>query len=145
METQRLYVRQAFQPIFDIPVTIRNSDLPIGTHVFTAVERSDKKEVQWNVVSLVGSSDVGAFEAPALTDKGLDTPADAKDLQNAKAALDRIVLPEETVDRIAQMVSTRSSLIISDEGPSPETGSGTDFVIVMSGEPQGGLAHRRGP
>jgi len=46
-DTQRLYVRQAFQPILDIPVTIRDSETPIGTHVFTAVERADKRGMQW--------------------------------------------------------------------------------------------------
>ena len=38
-KTQRLYVRQAFQPIFDISITLRDPDLPIGTHVFTALQR----------------------------------------------------------------------------------------------------------
>src|SRR6476661_6159776 len=61
-KTQRLYVRQAFEPMFDIPVTIRDPDLPIGTHIFTAVERGGGKgDVQWNVVSLVGSK-VGMTE-----------------------------------------------------------------------------------
>ena len=36
-----------------------------------------------------------------------------------------------------------SSLIISDEGASIETGKDTDFVIIMSGEPQGGIKVRR--
>jgi len=35
-----------------------------------------------------------------------------------------------------------SSLIVSDEGPSGETGKDTDFIVVMSGEPQGGLVIR---
>ena len=137
-KTQRLYVRQAFEPIFDVPITIRDSDLPIGTHVFTALERGGGK-MQWNVVSLVGSHG-GVTET---TYKALDAPADET---SAKAALDRIVIPEDTVDRIAEMVSPRSSLIISDEGPSSETGRDTEFVIVMGDEPQGGLAlRRRGP
>src|SRR6516225_6077245 len=34
-KTQHLYVRQAFQPILDIPVTIEDVDRPIGTHIFT--------------------------------------------------------------------------------------------------------------
>jgi hypothetical protein len=34
-------------------------------------------------------------------------------------------------------------LIISDEGMSTETGKDTDFVILMSGEPQGGIKKRR--
>jgi hypothetical protein len=139
-KTQRLYVRQAFEAMFDIPITIRDPDLPIGTHVFTALERGGGKgDMQWNVVSLVGTN-VGMTET---TYKALDAPANETNLPSAKAALDRIIIPEDTVDRIAQMVSPRSSLIISDEGPSSETSRGTEFVIVMSDEPQGGLAHRR--
>jgi hypothetical protein len=142
-KTQRLYVRQAFEPIFDIPITIRDPDLPIGTHVFTALERGGGKgDMQWSVVSLVGSN-VGMIETQGTTYKALDTPANETDLPSAKAALGRVIIPEDTVDRITQLVSPRSSLIISDEGPSPETGHGTEFVIVMSDEPQGGLAHRR--
>ena len=142
-KTQRLYVRQAFEPIFDIPVTIRDPDLPIGTHVFTALERGGGKgDMQWSVVSLVGSN-VGMAETQGTTYKAPDAPANETDLPSAKAALDRIIIPEDTVDRITQMVSPRSSLIISDEGPSSETSRGTEFVIVMSDEPQGGLAHRR--
>ena len=38
--TQHLYVRQGFQPILDIPVTIRDPDRPIGTHVYTATEQT---------------------------------------------------------------------------------------------------------
>src|ERR1700678_790323 len=39
--TQRLYVRRGFGANGEVPVTIRNSDKPIGTHVFTAVARTD--------------------------------------------------------------------------------------------------------
>jgi hypothetical protein len=141
--TQRLYVRQAFEPIFDIPITIRDPDLPIGTHVFTTLERGGGKgDMQWSVVSLVGSN-VGMSETQGTSYKALDAAVNEADLPSAKAALDRVIIPEDTVDRITQLVSPRSSLIISDEGPSSETGHGTEFVIVMSDEPQGGLAHRR--
>jgi hypothetical protein len=137
-KTQRLYVRQAFEAMFDIPVTIRDPDLPIGTHVFTALERGGGKgDMQWSVVSLV-ESNIDMTET-----QGTTYPANETDPPSAKASLDRIIIPEGTVDRITQMVSPRSSLIISDEGPSSETGHGTEFVIVMSDEPQGGLAHRR--
>jgi L,D-transpeptidase catalytic domain len=116
-KTQRLYVRQAFQPIFESPITIQDADRPIGTHVFTAMERAGgEADMQWSVVSLDGS---------------------------AKEALDRITIPQDALDRIAGMASPRSSLIISDEGLSSETGKGTDFVVLMSGEPQGGIKFRR--
>src|SRR5258708_10524779 len=38
-KTQRPYVRRGFVPILDSPVTILDGDRPIGTHVFTAMER----------------------------------------------------------------------------------------------------------
>ena len=61
----------------------------------------------------------------------------------AKAALDRIEIPQEARDRISDVMAPGSSLIISDEEMSKETSKGTDFVILMSGEPQGSLKIRR--
>jgi hypothetical protein len=146
-KTQRLYVRQAFRPILETPVTIQDPDSPIGTHIFTAVERTGTG-MRWSIVSLVGGhADDSADEQtrPARDgrdrrDSGIGTLA--ADL-SAKAALDRIAIPQDTVDRISEMVSPRSSLIISDETLSSETGKDTEFVVVMSDEPQGGLKHRR--
>jgi hypothetical protein len=102
--------------------------------------------MHWSVVSLVGRSNVRTAETQERTHQALHAPANETDQPSAKAALDRIIIPEDTIDRIAQMVSPRSSLIISDEGPGSETGRDTEFVIVMGDEPQGGLAlRRRGP
>src|SRR5262249_38072371 len=61
---------------------------------------------------------------------------------DAKSALDRISIPPEVLEKIAPTAAVRSSLIISDERLSPETGKGTEFVAVLSNEPQGGLAMR---
>jgi hypothetical protein len=67
------------------------------------------------------------------------------DTGSAKTALDRIVIPQGALDRIAG-IAPRSSLIITDEALSSETGNGTDFVVLLSGEPQGGIKiRRRGP
>ena len=46
------------------------------------------------------------------------------------------------MDRIAG-IAPRSSLIVTDEALSSETGKGTDFVVILSGEPQGGIKIRR--
>jgi hypothetical protein len=119
-KSQRLYMRQAFHPVLDVPITIQDADRPIGTHVFTAMERTGA-DMQWTVVSL----------------------HDAAEATTAKAALDRITIPQEVVDRVGEILSPRSSLIISDEALSPETGNNTEFVVVLSDEPQGGLKHRR--
>jgi hypothetical protein len=64
-------------------------------------------------------------------------------VSTAKSALDRIVIPQEVLDRITSTAAARSSLIISDEALSAETRKGTEFVAVLSNEPQGGLAMRR--
>ena len=92
---------------------------------------------------MVGHCFARGSAAWGSTPKALDASSDEIDLPSAKVALDRIVIPDDTIDRIAQMLSPRSSVIISDEGPSSETGRGTDFVIVMSDGLHGGLAHRR--
>jgi hypothetical protein len=70
-KTQRLYVRQAFQPILEIPVTIRDPDLPIGMHVFTALELTGNGDMQWSVVSLVGrhpDGGIAELHSPGLHD-----------------------------------------------------------------------------
>ena len=118
-KTQRLYVRRGFEPVLDVPVTIQNSDQPIGTHIFTAVAKTEAG-LRWSVVAI-------------------------NDAADAKSALDRITIPQDVLDRIAPTAAARSSLIISDEPLSPETGKGTEFVAVLSNEPQGGLAMRKRP
>jgi hypothetical protein len=145
-KTQRLYVRRAFEPIFESPVTIADPDRPIGTHVFTASERSsDDAHLRWSVVSLGGERPPGGTVEPhgrARGSSGRDVEPVPADPDSAKAALDRIVIPQDALDRIAGVVP-RSSLIITDEGLSSETGKGTEFVVLLSGEPQGGITSRR--
>ena len=146
-KTQRLYVRQAFQPILEVPVTVQDADRPIGTHVFTAMEGiGNTPEMRWSVVSLAGGQPDGRTARPLSAARGgtvRDIEPMPADPGSAKAALDRITVPPEVLDRIAGMASPRSSLIISDEALSGETGKGTDFVVIMSDEPQGGIKFRR--
>jgi hypothetical protein len=151
-KTQRLYVRQGFEPVLDVPVTILDPDRPIGTHIFTAMERTGGEiNLRWSVVSLEAGRSHGSGLEPqgrARAGRTRDTapmptePGSAKDLGSAKSALDRIVIPQDALDRIAG-IAPRSSLIVTDEALSSETGKGTDFVVLMSGEPQGGIKMRR--
>ncbi len=145
-KTQRLYVRQAFEPILESPVTIQDADRPIGTHVFTAMERtSGDTNMRWSVVSLDGGRPHdGVVELQDRARGGPDRDAEPMptDPDSAKTALDRIVIPPDALDRIAGF-APRSSLIITDEALSSETGKGTDFVVLLSGEPQGGIKSRR--
>ena len=118
-KTQRLYVRRGFNSTLEVPITIRNPDKPIGTHVFTAVARSDAG-LRWTAVTI---------------DNG----------DSAKDALDRITISQDVLAKIGPTVLPRSSLIISDEPVNRETNYRTEFVVVLNNQPQGGLAIRQHP
>src|SRR5207237_7309401 len=52
---KRIFVRQGFIPLFDLPVEIAEAERPLGTHVFTALELQDNgTRMRWNVMSMVG-------------------------------------------------------------------------------------------
>ena len=106
-----------FDSSIEVPVTIRDPDKPIGTHIFTAVARTDTG-LRWTAVTI-------------------DNGDDAKD------ALDRITIPQDVLDRIAPTAVPRSSIIISDEPLSSETNYRTEFVAVLSNQPQGGFITRQ--
>jgi L,D-transpeptidase catalytic domain len=127
--TQKLYVRrnthkpapdgggEVFDATIEVPVTIRDPERPIGTHVFTAVAKSDSG-LRWTMVTI-------------------DDGDDARD------ALDRITIPQDVLDRIAPTAQPRSSIVISDEPLSRETNYRTEFVAVLNNQPQGGFITRR--
>jgi hypothetical protein len=128
----KLFVRQGFSPLFDVPVKIENPEEPLGTHVFTAMEFQNKgAAIRWTVVSIPEESprmSKGATrerEAPAKqTVPSVPLP------DKANAALDRIEIPQDTVERISELLTPASSLIVSDNGFSRETGIDTDFIVV---------------
>ncbi len=142
-KTMRLYVRKANHPVFELPVMIRDPGKHIGSFVFTALEPGSSGGMRWNVVSLYkDAANVEPFsKARQGSSRGRSEPAPA-DVAGAEAALSRLTIPQDAIDYISQVVLPGSSLIISDEGPSIETGKDTDFVVFMSGEPQGGIAVR---
>jgi hypothetical protein len=125
--TQKLYVRrdthkripdggERYDTSLEFPVTIRNPDKPLGTHIFTAVARAEGG-LRWTEVTI-------------------------DDGDNAKDALDRITFPKEVLDRIAPTAVPGSSITISDEPLSSETNYRTEFVVVLSNQPQGGFLNR---
>jgi lipoprotein-anchoring transpeptidase ErfK/SrfK len=148
-KTQRLYLRQGYTPVFEGPVTIRDPDKPIGSYVFTALGSHNTTEVRWSVVSMYKADRDVEPAAQGEKRKGENRNAEVApaDVAGAKAALDRIIIPPDVVDRFSEVVLPGASLIVSDEGASIETGKDTDFVVLMSGEPQGGIKtrHREQP
>jgi hypothetical protein len=120
----KLFVRKGFEPVFDVPVTIAEPEQPFGTHVYTALALTDDNAtMRWNVVSLPVSA-----AASKKTEKTAKAPVGAA--SNATQSLERVTIPQDAVDRISEMMSPGSSLIISDQGLGPETGKGTDFIVL---------------
>jgi hypothetical protein len=144
-KTQRLYVRKGNMPVYEGPVAIRDQQAPIGTFVFTAVDLGAANELRWTVVSMYGNPTriEPASSAVASSGRPRGAAPARTDTAAAGAALDRIALTQEARDLISEVVLPGASLIVSDEGPSRETGKDTDFVVVMSDEPQGALKIRQ--
>ena len=138
----KLYVRENFKPQFSVPVTIAPGDRPLGTHVFTAeTDKNDPNLLRWSVVSLP----VTARNAARIDDEdrsaprrriAVGAPTEAKPLPLANSpaeALDRITIPQDAMTRIAEALTTGSSIVVSDHGISQggETGEGTDFIVPL--------------
>ncbi|WP_424630480.1 L,D-transpeptidase [Bradyrhizobium sp. SYSU BS000235] len=127
--TRTLYVRrnthkpapdgggEVFDTSIESPVEIRDPGKPLGTHIFTAVARNDAG-LRWTAVTI---------------DHG----------DEAKSALDRITIPKDVLDRIGPTALPRSSIVVSDEPLSEETNYRTEFVAVLSDQPQGGFITRK--
>ena len=135
----KVYVRQNFAPLFEVPIAIAASDRPLGTHVFTAqVDKNDADVLHWSVVSLpvpvryaerrdedertsrrrkmTGAAEMKAVPVP-------DSPTEA---------LDRLTIPADAMARITEALSTGGSIIVSDQGiTAGETGEGTDFIVSL--------------
>ncbi len=127
----KLFVRQGFTPLFDGAVKIENPEARLGTHVFTAMEfQNEGAAIRWTVVSI-------PEEFPRIegATKGHEAPVKQTALSvpspdQANVVLNRIEIPQDTVERISELLTPASSLIISDNGFSHETGKDTDFIVV---------------
>ena len=139
----KVFVRHGFRPLFDAPIDIAAPERRLGTHVFTALEYKDatRTEMRWQVLSLAPESARAerAFSRIATAERGSsaalsrlaqDPPATAAE------ALERIAMPQEAVDRIAELLSPGASLIISDHGFNREMrANGTDFIVLTHASP----------
>lgn len=132
-KTGRVYVRQAFTPLFDMPVTIAEPDKPWGTHIFTAMDIKDNN-VRWTAITVPSGFAHKAERGKKLSAKEIARrdrlASDLANAPTAAVALERFELPKEASDRISELLGQGSSLIVSDNGLSEETGLETDFVIA---------------
>ena len=129
---KKLFVRRGFEPLFDTAVEIEHPEQPLGTHVFTALGFTDDGAgMRWNVMSMAGEPPRQLI-SPKIGPKAPGAARAAEDRlpPTAAQALDRIQIPQEALDRIGEVLSPGASLVISDQGLGPETGEGTDFIVL---------------
>jgi hypothetical protein len=129
----RLYVRQGFRLLFDVPVEIQKPEEPLGTYVFTVMEpENEGSAVRWNVVSISeqSTSTDSTKERKAPKQQIVQSASSAPLSDQANTALDRIEIPQDAIQQISELLTLGSSLIISDYRISSETGPDTNFIVL---------------
>jgi hypothetical protein len=131
----RIFIRQAWAPIHEAPVTFKESELPLGTHTYLAAASDDGgRNLRWISVSLPPSRPVQPRQEARRAAQSSPAPPAAAAIahrpETAASVLERFELAEETRSFIEDRLWTGASLIVSDEGISPETGATTDFIVV---------------
>jgi peptidoglycan hydrolase-like protein with peptidoglycan-binding domain len=107
----RLFVREKFREVFSAPITFRDPQQPLGTHLFAAMKFAPgDTKIQWIAMSLEG-----------------DDP---------RAALDRIEIPDDVRQKISERLTPGASLIIAEKSKnSAILPKGGDFLIAVRGKP----------
>ena len=157
----KLYVRQNFTPLFDVPVTIAPSDRPLGTHVFTAeADKDDANLLRWSVVSLPvagaqrrRSNDEDERASRRRKIAGVRPPKQSR--CRCRTAPPRrwtaSPFPPDAMARIAEALSTGGSIVVSDQGinqaAKPAKARISSFRCARCGSagrfaPAAGLEHR---
>jgi hypothetical protein len=139
-KTKRLYVRQDYVEVFDMPITIREPEKPIGTHLFIAMPKeaaagAPDKGLRWLVLTLpenaLNDDEMAARRGPRVN---VAVPAQPAPPMPSEV-LDRIEIPDEAAVKLSEMVWAGAGLIVSDHEMSHETTdfARTDFVVVTGG------------
>ena len=133
----KVFVRHGFRTLFEAPATIRNPEQPLGTHVFTASElKDDGMAMSWWVVSVPTSEQATVasrrVSRASRNESEPMLPAAGGPPSTPAGALDRIELPPEARERISQLISPGSTLIVSDHGHNREMRENgtTDFIVL---------------
>ena len=102
-----LYVRQEFDDVFDMPVSFKNAEDPLGTHVYIALNFAPgDTKIRW--VTL----DVTDGAGPAVP-------------------LDRLEIPEDVRQKISERLTPGSTFIVADTSiNSAGLPKGGDYVVL---------------
>jgi hypothetical protein len=139
----RVFIRQDWKEVYEAPVTIRDPERPLGTHVYIAVAAEpDGSAMRWSALSVPPEKHRSSGRHNHKNKLKKKSSNDGPELPLAKAdaethgpetaagALDRIELPEEARQRISELLWTGASLIVSDHRRSYEMSEYSDFIVL---------------
>lgn len=106
-----LFVRQEFGRVFDAPVSFRDPEKPLGTHLFTAMDFAPgDTKTAWMAISVQGD--------------------------DSAEALDRLEIPDDLRQKISERLTPGSSLIVGDTAiNSANLAKGADFLVWAKDTP----------
>lgn len=132
--SSKMYVRQGYDPVFEADISFETPDAPVGTHVYHAVDyTADGKDLEWMAVT--------AARKPLKVTKTRRSRKSRKTrikqvfdpswpAQSLKNALNRVKIPDEARERLAELIKPGSAVIVTDERKSYETGKYTDLIVL---------------
>ncbi|MEZ5899921.1 MAG: L,D-transpeptidase family protein [Hyphomicrobiaceae bacterium] len=134
LKSQRIYIRQGFEPVFETPIEVDDPPGAIGTHVLTVLDYdSTGNDFIWQLVSAQPPRPAVDDDDRKKKKKNRPQPVSITSPLNTeavRAALDSIRIPQDVAERISELAKPGTSLIISEKDPSHETGKGTEFVVL---------------
>ena len=127
----RIFIRQDWKEVYEAPVTIRDPDRPLGTHVYTGVDSApDGSSMRWTAMSMPASTGRRVTAATARRDKAEQPPAPPASGRDGRGrARPHRAAAEGARERIAELLWTGASLIVSDHPRSDEMDNDTDFIV----------------
>ena len=127
----RIFIRQDWKEVWEAPVTFRDPDRPLGTHIFTAIDAApDGSSIRWTAISMPPESHPAEAKRTGSKGKPEEPTTPAPGPETAAGALDRIELPEGARERISELLWTGGSLIVSDNPRSGEMSEYSDFIVL---------------
>ena len=122
----RLLIRSHHKTVFSTQVHLENAEKPLGSHLLTVTDY-DKKTNQTNWIGI--SLEDRVQETVHLKNGKEISPV--TDRTNLYETLSRISMSAHDRKQVARLLTAGSSITISDNGISIETGKkGTDFIVL---------------
>ena len=121
----KLFVRKGFEPMFERAGHVRAARAPARHPCVHGVGAQGRQHH-----AALARGVAGERRIRAKAEKGKRVEGAGRRRRTANQALERVTIPPEALDRISELMSPGASLIISDQGLGPETGMGTDFIVL---------------